>query len=221
MRPSFLASLRNAFFSGLFLIAPLAATWIVFSWLVSQIGGNFRPYLFYFVPTGRLDVLWDILTACIVVALITAIGYASRYVFGKYFGSVAERFVEGIPGVGAVYHSVKQIVDTFNAKDRSKSFNKVVLVEFPRKGAYTIGFLTSECRGEIQARTLADLVSVFVPTTPNPTGGYIIFVPRHELVELEMSTGDGMKLIISGGTVIPPWPTLLAAGKAERLKAEG
>jgi uncharacterized membrane protein len=213
MRPSFLASLRNAFFSGLFLIAPLAATWIVFSWLVSQIGGSFRPYLFYFVPTGRLDGLWNILAAVIVVALITAIGYTSRYVFGKYFGSVAERFVEGIPGVGAVYHSVKQIVDTFNAKDRH-SFNKVVLVEFPRKGAYAIGFLTSECRGEIQARTSAALVSVFVPTTPNPTGGYIIFVPRNELVELEMSAGDAMKLIISGGAVVPPWPL----GKAEELK---
>jgi uncharacterized membrane protein len=217
MRPSHLASLRNAFFSGLIVIAPLAATWIVFSWLVHQIGGSFRPYLFPFVPDeGRLDVLWDILAACIVVSLITAIGYTSRYVFGRYFGSVAERFMESIPGVGAVYHSVKQIVDTFNAKDRH-SFSKVVLVEFPRKGAYTIGFITSLEKGEVQARTSADLVSVFVPTTPNPTGGYVIFVPRNELVELEMSTGDGMKLIISGGAVVPPWPTT-GVGKAEELK---
>jgi len=213
MRPSHLASLRNAFFSGLIVIAPLAATWIVFSWLVDKIGGGFRPYLFPFVPEGHLVILWDILAACIVVALITAIGYTSRYVFGKYFGSVAERFMESIPGVGAVYHSVKQIVDTFNTKDRH-SFSKVVLVEFPRKGAYTIGFITSLERGEVQARTSAGLVSVFVPTTPNPTGGYIIFVPRNELIELEMSTGDGMKLIISGGTVIPPWPL----GKTEELK---
>jgi uncharacterized membrane protein len=213
MRPSRLTSLRNAFFSGLFLIAPLAATWIVFSWLVSQIGGTFRPYFFYFVPTSRLDGLWNILAAIIVIGLITAIGYASRYVFGKYFGTVAERFVQSIPGVGAVYHSVKEIVDTFNAKDRH-GFSKVVLVEFPRKGAYTIGFLTSESRGEIQAKTSETLVSVFVPTTPNPTGGYIIFVPRHELVELEMSAGDAMKLIISGGSVIPPWPL----GKTEELK---
>ncbi|HEV8074175.1 MAG TPA: DUF502 domain-containing protein [Opitutaceae bacterium] len=213
MRPSRLTSLRNAFFSGLFLIAPLAATWIVFSWLVSQIGGTFRPYFFYFVPTSRLDGLWNILAAIIVIGLITAIGYASRYVFGKYFGTVAERFVQSIPGVGAVYHSVKEIVDTFNAKDRH-GFSKVVLVEFPRKGAYTIGFLTSESRGEIQAKTSETLVSVFVPTTPNPTGGYIIFVPRHELVELEMSAGDAMKLIISGGSVIPSWPL----GKTEELK---
>ena len=90
-----------------------------------------------------------------------------------------------------------------------------MLVEFPRKGAYTIGFLTSVERGEVQARASDALVSVFVPTTPNPTGGYLIFVPRQELIELEMSTGDGMKLIISGGTVVPPWPTPPAAGKTE------
>jgi uncharacterized membrane protein len=213
MRPNFFTSLRNAFLSGLLLIAPLAITLWVFSWLIGWIGGSFRPVLFFFVPTGPLDVLLDILATIIVVGLVTALGYASRYVFGKYFGGVAERVVHGIPGVGAVYHSVKQIVDTFNAKDRH-SFNKVVLVEFPRKGAYTIGFLTSECRGEIQAKTSEALVSVFVPTTPNPTGGYIIFVPRHELVELEMSAGDAMKLIISGGTVIPPW----SLGKTEELK---
>ncbi len=162
--------------------------------------------------------LWDVLAAVIVVALITAkFGYAVALCFlGRHFGSVAERFMESIPGVGAVYHSVKQIVDTFNTKDRH-SFSKVVLVEFPRKGAYTIGFITSLERGEVQARTSADLVSVFVPTTPNPTGGYIIFVPRHELIELEMSTGDGMKLIISGGAVVPPWPTP-GVGKAEELE---
>jgi uncharacterized membrane protein len=210
MQPSRLTSLRNAFLSGLLLIAPLAVTLWVFSWLVGQIGGSFRPYLFPFVPEGRLTALWDILASIIVIGLITAVGYASRYVFGKYFGGVAERFVQSIPGVGAVYHSVKQIVDTFNSKDRH-SFSKVVLVEFPRKGAYTVGFITTECRGEVQARTSTALVSVFVPTTPNPTGGYIIFVPRTELIELEMSTGDGMKLIISGGTVIPPWPVAAAA----------
>ncbi|HXA14455.1 MAG TPA: DUF502 domain-containing protein [Opitutaceae bacterium] len=219
MRSSYLASLRNAFFSGLLLIAPLAATWIVFSWLVGKIGGGFRPYLFFFVPEGRLDVLWDILAAFIVIALVTALGYTSRYVFGKYFGGVAERFVQGIPGIGAVYHSVKQIVDTFNAKDRH-GFSKVVLVEFPRKGAYTIGFLTSVERGEVHAKTSDALVSVFVPTTPNPTGGYLIFVPRQELIELDMSTGDGMKLIISGGTVVPPWPAAATATRIERLKTE-
>ncbi|MDE3083975.1 MAG: DUF502 domain-containing protein, partial [Verrucomicrobiota bacterium] len=75
----------------------------------------------------------------------------------------------------------------------------------------TIGFLTSMAHGEIQAKTSDDIVSVFVPTTPNPTSGFLLLVPKHELIELEMSVGDGMKMIISGGTVIPPWPTIMAA----------
>ena len=81
-----------------------------------------------------------------------------------------------------------------------------MLVEFPRKGRWAIGFLTSKARGEAQARTEQEVWTVFVPTTPNPTGGFLIFVPKDEITELEMSVGEGMKLIISGGGVMPPWP---------------
>lgn len=212
MRKSLFASLRNAFFSGLFLTAPLAATWVVFSWLVDKIGGGFRPYLFFFVPAGRLDAVWDILATVIVLALITALGYGSRYVFGRYFGNMAERLIQGIPGVGAVYNSIKQIVDTFNSQNRH-AFNKVVLVEFPRKGAWTIGFLTGQARGELAARLPNDLFSIFVPTTPNPTSGFLIYVTKAEIVELDMSVGDGMKMIISGGAVIPPYPHVIASAE--------
>ncbi|HTQ31288.1 MAG TPA: DUF502 domain-containing protein [Opitutaceae bacterium] len=212
MRNSLFASIRNAFFAGLFLTAPLAATWIVFSWLVGKIGGGFRPYLFFFVPEGRLDAVWDILATIIVLLLITVLGYASRYVFGRYFGGVAERFIQSIPGIGAVYTSIKQIVDTFNSQNRH-AFSKVVLVEFPRKGSWSLGFLTGGTRGELASRLPADLFSVFIPTTPNPTSGFLVYVPKNEIVELEMSVGDGMKMLISGGAVVPPWPhPAVAAG---------
>lgn len=205
MRKSFFASVRTAFFSGLFLTAPLAATLIVFSWLISNIGGYFRP-LFPFVPSeGSLEALWNILITILVLLLIVALGYASRYVFGKYFGGVAERFIQGIPGIGAVYTSIKQIVDTFGGQNRH-AFSKVVLVEFPRKGAWTLGFLTGESRGELAARLPSSLVSVFIPTTPNPTSGFLVYVPPGDVVELTMSVGDGMKMIISGGAVVPAWP---------------
>ncbi len=205
MRKNFFAALRNAFFSGLFLTAPLAATWIVFSYLVDKIGGGFRPYLFFFVPAGRLDVVWDVLATILVLVLITALGFASRYVFGKYFGGLAERFIQGIPGVGAVYTSVKQIVDTFGGQNRH-AFSKVVLVEFPRKGSWSLGFLTGMARGELASRLPAGLSSVFIPTTPNPTSGFLIYADKTEIIELDMSVGDGMKMIISGGAVVPPWP---------------
>ena len=205
MRSSRFASIRNAFFSGLFLIAPLVVTvWAVIK-IIDAVGGSVRPYLLPFVPEGRLEAIWDILATIIVVLLITALGYASRYVFGKYFGGVFERLIQGIPGIGTVYNSIKQIVDTFNSQNRH-IFNKVVLVEFPRKGSWTIGFLTGGTRGELASRLPADLFSVFVPTTPNPTSGFLVYVSKNEIVELDMSVGDGMKMLISGGAVVPPWP---------------
>jgi uncharacterized membrane protein len=87
-------------------------------------------------------------------------------------------------------------------------FNKVVLVEFPRKGCWTIGFLTNTVQGEAQAKSDRDVWTVFVPTTPNPTSGFLLMLPRSEIVELDMPVGEGMKMIISGGAVVPPWPAV-------------
>jgi len=138
-----------------------------------------------------------------VVALITGLGFVSHQVLGRYFGGVAERVIQGIPGIGALYNTVKQIVETFGGENRA-AFSKVVLVEFPRTGCYAIGFLTNSSGGEAARRTGLDLVSVFVPTTPNPTSGFLLLLPRAEVQELDMSVRDGMKFIISGGSVLPP-----------------
>lgn len=209
LTPSRLARLRNAFLSGFMLLAPLFVTCWVFLLLFEKIGGGFRDFFFFFVPSSlrehpSLTVVWNILATIIVVVLITVLGYVSRYVLGKYFGGLAERFIQTIPGVSGVYNTVKQIVATFSSQNRNL-FNKVVLVEFPRKGVHTIGFLTSKMQSEAQARVGKELWTVFVPTTPNPTGGYLLLFPKEEVIELEMSVGDGMKLVISGGAVVPPW----------------
>jgi uncharacterized membrane protein len=206
--PSRFVQLRNAFLSGVMLLAPFAFTCWVFLLLFENVGGFFRPLMVRFVPESLrdFDILWNILATVIVVVLITLLGYVSRYVLGKYFGGLAERFIQTIPGVSGVYNTVKQIVATFGTQNRNL-FNKVVLVEFPRKGAYTIGFLTSKTQSEAQARVGQELWTVFVPTTPNPTGGYLLLIPKADIIELEMSVGDGMKLVISGGAVTPPWPS--------------
>jgi uncharacterized membrane protein len=206
-----LASLRNAFLTGLALLAPLAVTWIVFSWLVDAVGGRFRPLFFFFVPEGlrdnpNLEVLWNILASILVLVIVTLLGYVSRYVIGRFLGKIAERLVQQIPGVSAVYNTVKQIVETFSLQNRSM-FSKVVLVEFPRKGLWSIGFLTNRTQGEAQARTVEEVWTVFVPTTPNPTTGFLILVPKNDLVELSMAVTDAMKMIISGGTLVPVPPT--------------
>lgn len=209
-------TLRNAFFSGVIVVAPLGFTIYVFVKVVDFIGGTFKPVFFGFVPVGirdrpGLDIVWEILATGIVVLLVTLLGYASRYVFGKYFLSIGDRFIQTIPGVSAVYNTVRQIVNTFSSQ-RGHMFNKVVLVEFPRKGCWTIGFLTNTARGEAQARTAEEVWTVFVPTTPNPTSGFLLMVPRRDAVELEMTVGDGMKMVISGGAVVPPWQAAGAAG---------
>ncbi|MDB6093136.1 MAG: hypothetical protein JWM32_698 [Verrucomicrobia bacterium] len=206
--PTLIATLRTAFFSGLLLLAPLVVTVWAFTKIIDLVGGTFRPVFFFYMPdwlrTPRLEILWDILATIIVIALVTLLGYFSRYVFGKYFLEVGERVVQGIPGVSAVYNTVKQIVDTFGSQNRNL-FSKVVLVQYPRKDVWTLGFLTSKAQAEAQFRTGANVWTIFVPTSPNPTSGFLLMLPSDEIVELEMSVGEGMKMVISGGAVVPPW----------------
>lgn len=212
-----LITFRNAFISGALLLAPLWATLWVFSAIIGFVGGTFRPLYEDYLPATlqRIPFFWDLLATGLVVLLVTALGYLSNYVFGKYFLHVGERAIQRIPGIGAVYNSVKQIVKTFGTGNRNL-FNKVVLVEFPRKGVWTLGFLTNKDQGEAQTLTGTDTWTVFVPTTPNPTSGFLLMLPRHEVVELEMTVGDAMKMIISGGAVVPPWPSQAAT---ERQRA--
>ena len=115
---------------------------------------------------------------------------------------MTEKIITSLPFVKTVYNTVKQIIDTF-ARQKSAIFQKVVLIEFPRKDIYAMGFLTGRGKGEVQNKTPHDIINVFLPTTPNPTSGYLIMVPKDDVQELEMTVADGMKLIVSGGAVVP------------------
>ena len=200
-------TLRNAFLSGVLLLAPLVVTIWAFTKIIDVVGGTFTPLFLKRLPASFQEhpLLWDLVATVVVLLLVTLLGYLSHYFFGKFLLKIVERFVQNIPGVGAVYNSVKQIVTTFGS-ERKNLFNKVVLVQFPRAGCWTLGFLTNKTQGEAQTRAGTEMWTVFVPTTPNPTSGFLLIVPRGEVVELEMNVGDGMKMIISGGAVVPPWP---------------
>jgi len=199
-----IATLRDAFFAGVLLLAPLAVTVWGFYKIISLVGGTFRPIFFSSIePSPSTELALDLVTTAIVLILVTILGYISRDVVGRFFVRLGERAVLSIPGVGAVYTSVKQIVDTFGSSSRNQ-FSKVVMIEFPRPGSWAIGFLTNRTQGEMQRKIGRELWTVFIPTTPNPTGGYVLFLPPSDIVELDMSIGEGMKLIISGGTFIPP-----------------
>ncbi len=105
--------------------------------------------------------------------------------------------------VRSIYSAIKQIIDTFSTGGKEKTFNRAVLVEFPRRDCWTVGFVTHEGETQFSRLTGTRLLHVFVPTTPNPTGGYMIFVPENEVKQLDVSVGDAMKMIVSGGAVVP------------------
>lgn len=207
MSESRFTSLRNAFLTGLLLVAPLVVTVWALRVVIGIVGGSITPLFSPYLP-GALshlpNIVWDILTTAIVLALITLLGYISRLFLGQFVGAMAERFIQGIPGIGGFYNSVKQFIVTFGAKDRTQ-FSKVVLVQFPREGAYTIGFLTNTGQGEPHRHFREQRWAVFVPTCPSPVNGFFLYLPTTEIIDLAMSVGDGMKIVISCGAVLPHW----------------
>ena len=123
-------------------------------------------------------------------------------IIGRRLLTLGERIVERIPLVRSLYSGVKKAAETI-LSDSGDSFRKVLLIEYPRKGIWSIAFQTGEPLGEVQQKTAAEVVTVFVPTTPNPTSGFIVLVPRTEIVELDMSVEEGLRLVISLGVVTP------------------
>ena len=217
-----LRSLRNAFLTGLIFLTPLGVSILVFDWVVDNVGGRFSDSILYFIPVewrqiDNLQIIWNILATLIVFLAITILGYLSRYFVGKWFLSITENILDKVPFINTVYKTVKQIVETFSTQQKAV-FKKTVLIEYPRKDIWAIGFLTSETRGETQVKTQQNLRNIFVPTTPNPTSGFLLMIPKDDVHELEMSIGDGMKLIISGGAVAPPYP--IDEGKETTVKIE-
>jgi uncharacterized membrane protein len=213
MQPTRFQSLRNAFLTGLVLVAPLAVTIWVLRAAIGIVGGSITSLFLHYLPEPLRVVpaiFWDIITTVIVFGLITLLGYFSHLFLGRFLGAAAERLIQNIPGIGGFYVSVKQFIETFGAKDRAQ-FSKVVLVQFPRAGAYTLGFLTNTGLGEPHAHLAPDHRAVFVPTCPSPVNGFFMFLPRSEIIELEMSVADAMKTIISCGAVLPAWSDPVAA----------
>lgn len=222
MPESRIKSLRNAFLTGLLLVAPLVVTVWALRLIIGFVGGSITPLFSPYLPEALRhlpNIVWDILTTAIVLALVTLLGYVSRLFLGQFVGAMGERLIQSIPGIGGFYNSVKQFIETFGARDRTQ-FSKVVLVQFPRPGAYTIGFLTNTSQGEPHSLLASEHWAVFVPTCPSPVNGFFMYLPRVEIIELDMSVGDGMKTVISCGAVLPHWSDPAAAKAALQSERE-
>jgi len=203
-----LKHLRNYFITGIIILLPLGVTVMVVQFLLKNIGANTSKFFFWFLDANTRNQAWltpllDFAAIIIVVILITFLGIISKYFLGRFLVNVTESIVEKVPFVNTVYRTAKQIVDTFSKEHRAV-FQKSVLIEYPRPGVFALGFITSRAKGEVQDKTQAEVINVFVPTTPNPTSGFLLMLPKDQVIELDMSIGDCMKVIISGGAVVPP-----------------
>ena len=154
------------------------------------------------------DVAINIRGLGVVVFLLftTFVGWIAKGFLGRSLIRVGENLVRRMPVVRSIYSGVKQIAETVFAQS-DRSFEKACLIEYPRKGIWAVGFISTEAKGEVKykAKSNSDLLSVFVPTTPNPTSGFMLFFPRNDVIELEMSIEDAAKLVISAGLVYPPY----------------
>tara|TARA_B100000035_G_scaffold142064_1_gene120868 strand:+ start:1319 stop:2017 length:699 start_codon:yes stop_codon:yes gene_type:complete len=202
-------SIRTAFITGLLILLPLGVTAFTVGFVLDRIGNPASELFFRFIDTNirelpTIGISLQIVSLLIVVSIITILGYFSRIFIGQLLFNFFERILGKVPLINLIYNTVKQIVDTFTQQQKAV-FQEVVLIEYPRKGVYAIGFLTNRAKGEIQALTGEELVNVFVPTTPNPTSGFLLMLPKESVVSMQMNISDGMKLIISGGAVVPPF----------------
>ncbi|MDR2664418.1 MAG: DUF502 domain-containing protein [Puniceicoccales bacterium] len=198
-------SLRKSFISGLLTLLPLAVTAYVLILLVRLVGRPAGRILFRQWQTSMIGrAVTDLLAIVVVVGAIAVVGAVSRFFVGRWFIGCVERIIGRMPFVSMVYGSSKQIVGTF-ADGRRAPFRKAVLVHLPGAELGVIGFLTAEVKGELAVGG-ERAVTVLVPTTPNPTSGFLIIVPPDRCTELSLSIGDAMKIVISGGTYVPNAP---------------
>jgi len=192
--------LRRIFLTGLVILLPaIISIYILgftFNWVDSLLGNLLRQYLGIRIPG---------LGFLITVAAIFVAGLVANNVFGNRVLKVVENGFANIPLVKPIYTAIRQIIDAFSAQ-RKSVFESVAMIEYPRKGIYGVGFVTGSGLGEVQEKTSQDVVALFLPTTPNPTSGFLLLVPREELIPLEMSVEEALKLIISGGVIVPDWP---------------
>lgn len=212
-RPGILHRLRNYFLTGLVVAAPITITVMLIAWFVDLVDAWFTPMIPpQYRPEQVLDVTIPGLGLVIAVVLLTLLGALTANLFGRTIVSYGERLVGRMPLVRNIYRALKQIFETVLSQSQH-SFRDVALIEYPRRGIYSLVFVTTRTMGEIQARADEEIVSVFLPTTPNPTSGYLLFVPRRDMVLLDMSVEDAAKLIISAGLVSPEFDATAFDGR--------
>jgi uncharacterized membrane protein len=194
--------LRRYLVAGLLVWLPLGATYFVIRLLVEWMDQSLLLLPDRFRPESLLGLHIPGLGVLLSLMILLLTGLVAANLFGRKLVSLWEQLLSRIPLVRSIYSAVKQLVETVFT-DNSNAFRKVVLVEFPRRGLWTLAFLTNDEQGPVQQATGERVISVYIPTTPNPTGGYFVLVPQVDVREINLSVDDGLKLLLSMGAVSP------------------
>lgn len=204
-KPTFFQRFRRDFLTGLVIVAPVVLTiWVVWT-VVNFVDARVLPLVpsFYNPSTylGRNVFGFGVIVFVFFTALIGAL---TKGIFGRQLILWGEGLFDRTPVVRSIYNGVKQIVETI-LNQSSQSFQKACLIEYPRKGLWAVAFVSTDTGGEVPGKAgETEMISVFLPTTPNPTSGFLLFVPKRDVVPLDMSVEDAAKLVISAGLVLPP-----------------
>jgi uncharacterized membrane protein len=220
MKPKPISRLQTNFLAGLVVVLPAVISIAVVVWLFGTVS-NITDKLLFAVPRdwkyingvrGDIHWYWSLAALLLALGLVTLVGRFARHYIGKKLIATGDNLLLRVPLLNKIYSTVKQVKEAFAGK--KSSFQESVLVEFPQPGMYSLGFITSEQRNELQVKTPEQVWSVFVPTTPNPTTGFLVFVPESKIVRLDMSVADAIKSIISLGAVTPEYPSGLIIAPA-------
>ena len=198
--------LRNYFFTGMIVTAPIGLT-IYLSWqLIAWIDDAVTPLIPYkYNPETYLPFSIPGLGLLVILIFLTFIGFITANIFGRTLIRIGERIVGRMPVVRSIYSGLKQVFETL-FQQSSQSFRQAVLVEWPRREIWTVAFVTADTNGEIARRRGPDHVTIYVPTTPNPTSGYMMVLPRSDVIYLDMPVEEALKMVISMGVVSPVDP---------------
>lgn len=211
-------SFRRTLLTGLVVVLPIFITYWVIAFIVGALHRTVTPVLTQILrllaPGEWLQQAWlnyiaPLVSVALAVAVIYLIGLVGGNVLGRQLLKTVEGLLLRIPIVRGIYSATRQFIDTFS-RPQGSGFRGVVLIEFPREGSWSLAFLTGAPQGEVQEHAGQPLVSVFVPTTPNPTSGYLLFVPESRTVRLDITIDDALKMIISGGVLVPGSPPAVA-----------
>ena len=218
-KPTLFARLRSSFLTGLVVVAPIGLTisliWTVVGWIdgfvLPLVPDQYQPEQYIGINLRGVGVIIFLIFTIIV-------GWMAKGLLGRSLIHWAEHLVNRTPVVRSIYNGVKQIAETVFAQTET-SFDKACLFEYPRKGIWAIGFISTTAKGEVAAKADAGpMTSVFVPTTPNPTSGFLLFFPTSDIIELDMTVEDAAKLVISAGLVYPNGEDKVPAIEADKVK---